>query len=429
MLKDINKKRKESGNTKLRATNRELVEENKKLRMSVEELKKAKQQAEESDHLKSVFLANMSHEIRTPMNAILGFSNLILDNDISKENKNKFVELIIENGNSLLNLIDDIIDISRIESAKTKINLSRCNLNELLNGMYLYYSDTIMKDKRPEINIKLKIPKGDTGKDTIILTDPNRLKQILSNLINNAIKFTSKGAIEFGFNKRNGNTTEFYVKDTGIGIAKDKKQFIFKRFSQVKEYLFESSNGSGLGLSISKQLVELLGGNIWVDSTEGIGSTFYFTLPSGRKKVHKYNVSVNNDESIGKFDWSDKVIVIAEDEKANYIYLKTILDKTKAKIYWAENGFDAIDFCKRKKVDLILMDIRMAGMDGYEATLKIKSKYPDILVIAQTAYAMNEDINMITKAGCSDCIIKPIKPEEVLAVVNKNFQKVESAIH
>jgi signal transduction histidine kinase/CheY-like chemotaxis protein len=428
MLNDINKKRRESENNKLRAAIRELKEENKKLQMSIEELRKAKEQAEENNHMKSVFLANMSHEIRTPMNAILGFSNLIRDDHITNENKNRFVELILENGNSLLNLIDDIIDISKIDSAKLKINPERCNLSELLNGLYLYYINTLGKDEKLEVDIKLEILDEDRDKDIFILTDPYRLKQILSNLINNAIKFTSKGLIEFGYNKRVGGIIEFYVKDTGIGIASDMQHFIFKRFSQIKDYIFNECKGSGLGLSISKQLVELLGGNIWVDSEEGVGSTFYFTLPSGAKEVSKNNEIEEVNIRMEPSNWKDKVIVIAEDEKTNHLYLKSILDKTNVKVYWAQNGFDAIDLCERRNVDLILMDIRMAGMGGVEATIKIKSKYPDIPIIAQTAYAMNEDIDRIMKAGCSSYLIKPVKAEEILALIDKYFQKIENSV-
>ncbi len=428
MLKDSRSKRQKFETKRLRTANKDLIKTNKELRSSIEELRKAKEQAEESDHLKSVFLANMSHEIRTPMNAILGFSNLILENNVSAGNKNKFVQLIIENGNSLLNLIDDIIDISRIESAKIKINFTSCNVNELLNGLYMYYSDSLVKNKKSSVKIKLSLPPEDSNKEKVILTDPYRLKQILSNLINNAIKFTYEGVIEFGYCNKDGHIIEFFVKDTGIGIANDKMHFVFKRFGQVGEYFNENRNGSGLGLAISKQLVELLNGSIWVDSEEGNGSTFYFTLPAGRTKTGIYSKISGNADDIMKYDWSDKAIVIAEDEKANYIYLKTILDKTKAKVYWAENGFDAIDFCNRKNVNIVLMDIRMAGMNGYEATRKIKAKHPEIPVIAQTAYAMNEDITMILEAGCSDCLVKPIKPDEVLSLINKYFQKVESTV-
>ena len=416
-----------SANDKLKLANKKLSETNKTLSESIKELKKAKLKAEESDQLKSEFFANMSHEIRTPMNAILGFSNLLLENNLSKQNKNKFVRFIIENGKSLLNLIDDIIDISRIQAEKPKISLTQCNINDLLNGLYLYYTDTAIRNNKSDVKIKLSLPSSKDNGYEYMLTDPYRLKQILANLINNAIKFTYEGIIEFGYQKKNGNIIEFFVRDTGIGIANDNLHFVFKRSSQVNEYYNDGSNGSGLGLSISKQLIELLGGSIWVDSEEGTGSTFYFTLPSKRSKLNKYPEEEVNNDYYEKFNWSDKVILIAEDEKTNYIYLRSILEKTKAKIYWAENGLDVIDLCNRKKVNLILMDIRMPVMNGYEATLRIKSKYPDMPIIAQTAYVIPEDIDNIIDAGCSDYLVKPIKSEDVLALIDKYFQKIENS--
>jgi signal transduction histidine kinase/ActR/RegA family two-component response regulator len=413
-------------NNSIRSDYDRLLKINKELENSLRKLKKAKDKAVENDRLKSVFLANMSHEIRTPMNAILGFSNLLLKENISEENKKEFARLIIENGNDLLNLINDIIDISKIEAEQLKINITKCNLTELMKDIYLYYNDLIMHDKMHRPEVELKLICDQKGEDTYILSDPHRLRQILSNLINNAIKFTYAGKIEFGFKNSYNNKIKFFVKDTGIGISRDKLDSIFERFKQVEDPYTKKYNGSGLGLSIAKQLVELLGGNIWVESKEGTGSSFYFTIPSGYKSTEKLKDDDTIDGSSHDYNWKDKVILIAEDEKANFIYLNTILSKSNARIYWAVDGAVAVRLCKKKHIDLVLMDIKMQGMNGYEATKKIKSMNPDIPVIAQTAYAMSDDIEKLMKAGCNDYITKPIKINELLPLINKNFQKFRS---
>ncbi|UCH14633.1 MAG: response regulator, partial [Bacteroidales bacterium] len=358
----------------------------------------------------------------------LGFSNLLLKDNIPEENRREFIRLIIENGNDLLNLINDIIDISKIEAEQLKVNLTKCNLDELFRNIYLYYNDLIIRNKKLQPKVELKFTPGQRTGNTYILSDPHRIRQVLSNLINNAIKFTSKGKIEFGYNVKNRNIIEFFVKDTGIGIDRDKLKFIFKRFEQVEDSYTRRYNGSGLGLTIAKQLVELLGGDIWVESTRGVGSSFYFTLPSGYNNINELTDDEISDKSSDIYNWRDKVILIAEDEKANFIYLKTILSKTDARIYWAENGHEAVELCKRKNIDLVLMDIKMKGMSGYEATQNIKSMYPEMPVIAQTAYAMSEDIEKLMKAGCNDYIVKPIKSSELLPMVNSVFQKVRSTV-
>ncbi len=412
----------------IRADYERLLKINKDLGNSLQKLKKAKDKAMENDRLKSVFLANMSHEIRTPMNAILGFSNLLLKENISDENKKEFARLIIENGNDLLNLINDIIDISKIEAEQLKINITKCNLTELMKDIYLYYNDLIIHSKKHKPEVELKLVYNQKRENTYILTDPHRLRQILSNLINNAIKFTYEGKIEFGFKNSNSNKIKFFVKDTGIGIARDKLNSIFERFNQVEDPYTKKYNGSGLGLSIAKQLVELLGGDIWVASKEGTGSSFYFTIPSGFNANEELSDNDTSDGSSHVYNWKNKVILIAEDEKTNFIYLKTILSKSNARIYWAVDGSSAVELCKRKNIDLVLMDIKMKGMSGYEATQKIKSIYPDMPVIAQTAYAMSDDIERLMKAGCDDYITKPIKGSELLPLINKNFQKISSTV-
>ncbi|MGE5317312.1 MAG: ATP-binding protein, partial [Chloroflexota bacterium] len=241
-----------------------------------ESLQEAKSRAEESDRLKSLFLSNMSHEIRTPMNAIVGFAEMLQDTDLNREQKNKFLEVIIKSGDNLLRLINDIIDISKIEAGQLKFDLTDCLVNEMIADLETYFKQEMIRQKKQHLNLFVQI--GHPESDFALNTDCFRLKQIMNNLIGNAIKFTDEGFIEFGY-KINQGLIEFFVRDSGIGIAPDKQKLIFERFGQVQEAISRNLSGTGLGLTISKNLVELLGGTIWVDSFPGEGSTFYFTLP------------------------------------------------------------------------------------------------------------------------------------------------------
>jgi len=257
-----------------------MLDAREKIQRKLEEeqilLREAKEKAEESDRLKTAFLANMSHEIRTPMNSIIGFSDLLSDDEITKEEKNNYIAHINTAGNSLLNLINDILDIAKIEAGQIIITKSDCDINALLNELYLTFIQQKEKLDKKELTI---IYNDQPSKTHTIYTDPQRLKQILTNLLGNALKFTEKGFIEFGVDLVSADKYMFFVKDTGIGISPENQQLIFKRFSQVDGSHTRNYGGTGLGLSISKNLVELMGGKLWVDSIQGQGSTFYFTLP------------------------------------------------------------------------------------------------------------------------------------------------------
>ena len=370
------------------------------------ELVEARYRAEESDKLKSAFLSNMSHEIRTPMNSIIGFSELLSKPGSFDKNKEKYLSFIINSGKSLLNLINDIIDISKIEAGQLKVKPRIVQLNPIMNEIYIsQYQINDMKNK----SFELKMTKAVETDDFNINTDPFRLKQILNNLIGNAMKFTTKGFIEFGYKFSGPDKLLFYVKDTGVGMPKDKLEVIFKRFGQIEQKDDKNQSGTGLGLTISKKLAELLGGEMWVESEEGVGSTFFFTLPYDAElnAADEYGASSNGGESSSL---EGKTILVAEDEDMNVAYMQEVLAETKANVLWARNGQEAVDMTKEhKEIDLILMDIKMPIMNGYDATMKIREFNKDVIIIAQTAYALTGEKEKTIAAGCNYYITKPIE--------------------
>jgi PAS domain S-box-containing protein len=392
----------------------------------IHSLKKETYKAQTSDKLKSSFLANMSHEIRTPMNSIIGFSNLLASDEISEEQKKDFINYIRSSGEMLLNLIDDIIDFAKIEAGELKINKKEMNVGDLFSELYRTFDE--IKNKSGKSNIRL-IMKKDPEYDLSFKSDPFRLRQIMTNLIGNAIKFTDKGSVEFGYRLKNEKELEFFVKDTGIGLTKEELGIIFERFKRT--YHSEEKNivGSGLGLAISKNLVQLMGGEMWLDSYPGTGTTFYFTLPY--IKTAKVFNSVIDEESIQYFDWHDKTILVVEDDKQSYHFLRELLKRTGANIKRAANGFEAIETCRNDlSIDLVLMDIQMPKMNGYDATREIKKIRKELPVIAQTAYAMAGDREKSIQAGCDDYITKPLNIESLLPKINQFIHPVpKTKIH
>lgn len=381
----------------------------------VESLKVAKMNAEESDRLKTAFLANMSHEIRTPMNSIVGFSNLLNDPKLKEEKRQEFLKHILQSSNVLLSLIDDIIDISKIEAGQMSVHVQETKVNEIVRSTFSSFKES---NQNKDLELMLNIP---AGTDSISsTTDPTRLRQILINLLSNAVKFTSKGSVEIGYKldpQRNRPHIEFYVADTGIGIKDNKHDLIFERFRQIDDSQSRKYGGTGLGLAISKKLVELLGGSIWLESKPKKGSTFYFTIP--------YNLPIleeNDKQSFDskKFKWKGKSILIAEDEDSNFELIKAALTNSQIKIHRANNGEEAVDFIKLDKpTDLILMDIRMPKLNGYDATRQIKKVRSEVPIVAITAYAMSEDETKSLKAGCDRYLSKPIRPARLLEVIDE----------
>ncbi len=300
-------------------------------RIAEDKLRESKEKAEESDRLKTAFLANMSHEIRTPMNGIIGFSNLMRNPELTDEERNDFLNHIISCGNTLLNLIDDIIDISKIEAGQIKIRIAESNINAILEELYDSFKASRTREGKEHIKLIKKV--GLASAESIILTDPFRLRQIISNLIGNAFKFTLEGFIEFGYTLEASDNLLFFVKDTGVGIPNDKQQLIFERFGQVLDSNFYiNQKGTGLGLAISSNLVKLLGGKMWVVSELGKGSTFYFTLPYNHIEGQLTSEdNLNSTEDIVTL-YNGKTILIAEDEEINYLYFKQIFKHTHASL-------------------------------------------------------------------------------------------------
>lgn len=384
------------------------------------QLIRAKEKAEESDKLKSAFLANMSHEIRTPMNGIVGFSQLLKDEEMSDEERQEYISIISSSSNHLLKLIDDIINIAKIEANQLKVNIFKFNLNVTMNEIYdLFKNDTLTVYKN-EIEF---INETHSDENVYILSDPTRIKQVMTNLIKNALKFTEKGYVKFGYNIKN-DKIEFYVKDSGIGIPENKLEMIFDRFTQADTKFSSIYGGTGLGLSISKGLVKLMGGDIWVDSQLGEGSNFYFTLPYNKAESH-HDPKKDNDLKHIFVNWENKTVLIAEDNNTNFILLERMLRPTKINIIKAVNGKEVIDIYtdKQQLVDVILMDIKMPVLDGYQATKEIRRFDNSIPVIAVTAYAMHGDEQKSRIAGCNDYLPKPLSRNSLISTLSKYLDK------
>jgi len=397
--------------------NESLRESNKHLHFVNKQLKKAKQLAEQNEKLKSAFMANMSHEIRTPMNAIIGFSNFLSQKNVDSNKKATFVKHINNAGKRLLQVINDIVDISKIEANQLNIAKEECNIYAAIKESYeLFQQSELLAGKR---DLQL-IPRIDYQyKNLHIETDITRFRQVLDNLISNAIKYTIEGFVEFGFHlktSQNNSWIEVYVKDSGIGIPDDKKDIVFERFRQVEEMEFHE--GSGLGLSIAKGLVELLGGKIWFESEHGKGSTFYFTIPN--KQIFKPNSPETND-TFGANSLKGVKILIAEDDICSYDYLSEIFSDIDAEICFTKDGQELMNTIGQFRPNLLLLDINMPIKNGFECLREIKARNLNhtCKIIAQTAYALKNEKEQCLKEGCNEYIAKPYTKEELLEKVTR----------
>lgn len=389
-------------------------------RLSEIELLKAKEKAEESDRLKSAFLANMSHEIRTPMNGILGFADLLKEPNLSATEQQEYIGIIEKSGVRMLNIINNIVDLSKIEAGLMVIKTGKVYINEILDDLYNFFI--------PEAEAKglvLTFTKPLPNEKVIIDTDREKVYAILINLVKNAIKYSDVGSIDFGYKKKN-DFLEFYVKDTGIGVPGHRQAAIFDRFVQADIADAQARQGAGLGLSISKAYIEMLGGKLWVKSEEGVGSTFFFTLPF---KAEQSENKVYADDLPGEINATPKAsptnylkVLIAEDDDISLNLITTMISRNSRKIVKVKSGLEAVDYCrKHPDLDLILMDIQMPDLNGYEATRQIRQFNTTVIIIAQTAYGLSSDRDMAIEAGCNDYISKPINKKELSLLINKYF--------
>lgn len=386
-----------------------------------EELIRAKVKAEESDKLKSAFLANISHEIRTPMNGIIGFSQLLAstsnsNTETSLARKEEYIQLILDSSEQLLKIVSDILDISKIESNQIEIVTETVDLKNVIRDLVAQYSTKASGKK-----LDLLLKEGFISADNLVYIDSVRLKQILGNLIDNAIKFTIHGSVEVSYFILN-NYLEFHITDTGIGISEENLPYIFDRFRQVELSFTRHFGGTGLGLTIAKGLTEILGGKIEVSSKLQKGSVFIVKLPYKPVTQSTYNSFGNETVNLSLF--KDQTILVVEDEIINFLYLNEILTALQFNTLHATNGYDAIMIAKeRKDIKLILMDMKMPMMNGIETTLEIRKFDKNIPIVAQTAYAYEQDKKYALENGCNDFIAKPISKEVLVNVLRKYLRK------
>jgi len=393
--------------------NEEFQKLNKELTLANEELMVAKEHAEQSDRLKTSFLQNMSHEIRTPMNAIMGFSGLLANQFDNKAKLEQYSLIINQRCADLLQIINEILDVAKIESGQLPVTISECQLEPLLTEIELLFKEYQLRQNKHHIRFNVNYAFG--AFDSTIQTDKTKLKQILINLIGNAFKFTDEGEINVSCQFNHDNSIVFSITDTGIGIPSEKLNFIFERFAQLESSPDRLYGGTGLGLSIVKGLIDLLDGSIWVDSVVGQGTTFSFSLPY--KSVNLSSSTTTYIDNQDTFNFEGKSILVVEDDKYNADYLNEILTETAANIILSGTGKEAVRIAEISKPDIILMDIRLPDMDGYNVTSQIRQFNPEVIIIAQTAYATDEDKRKALSSGFNDYISKPMKSDILLSLL------------
>jgi PAS domain S-box-containing protein len=387
-----------------------------RLKQVHEDLIKANIGAEASNRLKSNFLANISHEIRTPLNSVVGFSNLLLSNNLTNEVKEEYIEHINHNSEKLLQIIGDIIDLSRLESSQIEITYEEASLSSIVNEIIEEARQIIRRNEKPII-LNVKNHFEDVG--DLIFTDRIWLKRVLNHLMDNAVKFTLEGSVEFSYMLENQNIV-FKIRDTGIGINKENLGRIFEEFRQEFDGHHRPFEGLGIGLTLAKEVIERMGGKIFVESEKGVGSEFSFSIPyrpAGSSKIKIASVITEN--VLKPIDWSSRKCLLVDDNKDVLIYLNRILTDTGVTIVTARSGFEAIELIRTTPdIDVVLLDMQMPEMNGIEATKEIRKIRKDIPIIAQTAFIFEDDKDIILEAGCDACLIKPIRREHLLTVMS-----------
>lgn len=399
--------------------NREYVAINNKLAKANKELLTAKKEAEKSDHLKSAFIANMSHEIRTPLNSIIGYTK-ILANSVTDDEHKKHIEIISQSGKNLLHLIDSIVDLSRLEAEEMKIQKSVVFLNDLMDSIKAQFEPFTANKEGQLLEFRLLLP-GNVKDQPVIYADEFRLQQIITNLLSNAFKHTDEGYIEFGYKTdASKDKVMFFVKDTGTGICKEDQKIIFDRFQHGTNSSKKVVSGTGLGLAISKGLAALMGGEIWLESEVGSGSTFYFTIPFDEVdpesilKPEKRSISYTEIPRLG-----GKKLLLSEDDLYSREMMVYLLEKTGAELITATDGRETLKMFQQHGADLVLLDIRLPELDGYQVLKEIRYCVPETIVIAQTAYAMLDEIRKFKLAGFDDYLIKPVSDDELYDLLHK----------
>jgi PAS domain S-box-containing protein len=384
-----------------------------------EELIIAKEHAEESDRLKTAFLHNISHEIRTPMNSIMGFSELLVSNFDNKENLKQFAQIITQRSSDLLEIINSILDIATIESGQLPVRLENCNLRDVFDDLRLFFSEYQQRIGKQAIEFSMK--SSPESSDFVIKTDTVKLKQIFINLITNAFKYTISGRFEAGYKLDENYHLVFYVSDTGIGIPKNAQKSIFERFIKLNQENYTLQDGTGLGLSIVKELTEMLGGTVWFESEPGKGSTFFFNMTYEMilSTPHPTPASINSkNEKI-----TNCTILVVEDDPSNTLYLNHLLSNLGFTLLYTPSGMEAVDMASKLPIDLVLMDIGLPDISGFEATRLIKAQDKKVKIIAQTAYATPEDIQKALDSGCDDHISKPFNLNILLPMIKKHLNR------
>lgn len=384
-----------------------------------QELISAKEKAEQSEKLKTAFLNNISHEIRTPLNGILGFIDFFED-ELDKKDREHFIEIMRKSGDRLLNTVNNIIEASKLDSGIVELYKERFNLEEAMNNFNIEITE---KYFNPAVNYIFEIETSTTP--LMVETDRSKLFQILTNLIDNAYKFTNEGHVKLSV-KQEDSTLIIEVEDSGKGIKEEDREIIFEPFRQVDLLLSRSSEGNGLGLTISKRLINFLGGNLIVEDAEHKGTKFKCTIPNSLENRIKNDLSKEDNKNMNEI-LKGKKILIAEDDLSNYLFLKTVLTKAGCELMHAPDGKEAFNICNNGNTpDLVIMDLKMPVMDGFEATKKIREIHQNIPIIAHSAYVLNHEKEKALELGCSDFIPKPVRQKELLKMVSKHLGFLEN---